>query len=1008
MPATAKFFACLFLYMLCLPALHAQYVVNVPAETAFAQSEYAALGTRPTPTTVPHLAPAAVVAAIANPNYLPEGSTPFTFVIAHRGSHTAPGCAENSACAIAAAYEAGADAIELDIKLTIDGAPVLGHDVTVARELNNWINSTGQPVQRSSAWTPFSGFPIVDYSYLDLTKFPLLYNFQLPSGGCCVVDLNNPPRPSMKLSQIQNGVLVDTYNQTTAETYANHQLTLYEALYLIQTYYPMVVFLDVKSPSDLKAVAPVITAARQSLGTTGALANICLKLDWKEASNPVVSGNPGGYMGLQDIKYFLVFGTQNLDAMATYNGQQPPSNPTLTASQDYATFYSLCTAANGCLGGELAHKYPNAPTQAIYNYIRLADEVQIAGFQSLPQYSWFWRMLPTQKEQATTYDKTLVRIDGSCCFALDDVRNISQYMGSVGSDTEDLRGLYSWNEANFSTITTDEPLIVLRDLTNRGERPISVAQQIGGTNTSVPSGGSAADVGPFPDGLYYIQTSTGYNLAVSGTSLALVASGQPTLQQMWYLSGKPTTNYTLTSAATGQGILLTENSGGPLLQFGPVNNNPSYLWQFGSLSGGYTIQSAVTSVEQRWMIYQGTTVSLAENASYSWNLIPVDTPSSEAAQQQRGPAGYTYCADGDLSPTQYCNFTGPTSVAYGANGSFRYLQYVSGAGLTSCQLSSFNGIDPAPGVQKACFYAPYDTAATLSVNFAYVTSDGGTLNTGGPVSFAYGAEDPATGAQLYTYATVPGGTHACGVSTFGYDPAPGIVKGCYSVSPAPPAGPASFAYCATDGGDCVFSGTAAVAYGAGSAFTYKTFANGAHCGVVSFSVDPDPNVVKSCFYMAATPLGTVTRSEVPTSLFPLCANGESGTCTGLAQGTLVAYGATYNGMPSYDFITALTSSLACNLATFGGIDPAPGVAKSCYAYAAPQSWVNRGPVGFTYCATGDVGSTCQFNGAAAVAYGDDGYFIYKAGVVNGIACNVSAFGTDPHLNYYKACFYRLY
>src|SRR6202008_4044034 len=114
---------------------------------------------------------------------------------------------------------------------------------------------------------------------------------------------NNPPRSAMKVSDLQYGVAVDTYNQPTSQTWTNHQLTLYEALYIVQNYYPMAVWLDVKSATDLQTVATVIKVARQQMENKGPVANICLKLGWSTVKT--VSGNPGAYTSLSNIYYFL-------------------------------------------------------------------------------------------------------------------------------------------------------------------------------------------------------------------------------------------------------------------------------------------------------------------------------------------------------------------------------------------------------------------------------------------------------------------------------------------------------------------------------------------------------------------------------------------------------------------------------------------------------------------------------------------------------------------------------
>jgi glycerophosphoryl diester phosphodiesterase len=52
-------------------------------------------------------------------------------VIAHRGDSAA--CPENTLAAFASAAAAGADGIELDVRLSADGIPVVCHDATLAR-----------------------------------------------------------------------------------------------------------------------------------------------------------------------------------------------------------------------------------------------------------------------------------------------------------------------------------------------------------------------------------------------------------------------------------------------------------------------------------------------------------------------------------------------------------------------------------------------------------------------------------------------------------------------------------------------------------------------------------------------------------------------------------------------------------------------------------------------------------------------------------------------------------
>lgn len=67
----------------------------------------------------------------ASARALRDGTDPRTLVIAHRGHHAEH--PENSLAAIRAAFELGADGVEIDVRTTADGHLVLMHDPTVDR-----------------------------------------------------------------------------------------------------------------------------------------------------------------------------------------------------------------------------------------------------------------------------------------------------------------------------------------------------------------------------------------------------------------------------------------------------------------------------------------------------------------------------------------------------------------------------------------------------------------------------------------------------------------------------------------------------------------------------------------------------------------------------------------------------------------------------------------------------------------------------------------------------------
>jgi hypothetical protein len=216
----------------------------------------------------------------------------------------------------------------------------------------------------------------------------------------------------------------------------------------------------------------------------------------------------------------------------------------------------------------------------------------------------------------------------------------------------------------------------------------------------------------------------------------------------------------------------------------------------------------------------------------------------------------------------------------------------------------------------------------------------------------------------------------------------GVAPGSYDVTatglgnPPPPPAPnggelrPGFTRCAGEGGTCTFTGTRAVAYGAGS-YTYKTATGGTACTNAAFGGDPAANILKSCY---VAPLGGPPG-------YTSCAD-EGGTCAVPGYGRNVAYGA--NGAFSY---RVTSGSTPCTNAAFG--DPLYGVVKACYLPSA------GGPAdGWTQCATED--NTCPAVPGQPVAYGAFGAFVTVT--ANGdTPCTNATFG-DPVYGEAKACY----
>ncbi len=255
------------------------------------------------------------------------------------------------------------------------------------------------------------------------------------------------------------------------------------------------------------------------------------------------------------------------------------------------------------------------------------------------------------------------------------------------------------------------------------------------------------------------------------------------------------------------------------------------------------------------------------------------------------PGAWTLCA----SEGGACSFSGTQAVAFGANGHFAYGVYTNGA---SCN-TSFG--DPAPGASKSCY-----TSTTLTPPvpgaWTFCSTEGGTCSFSGTQAVAFGAN----GHFAYGVFT---GSALCNTG-FG-DPAPGASKGCYTSTTLTPPAPGAWTFCSTEGGNCGFSGTQAVAFGADGHFAYGVFTGGAPCNT-GFG-DPAPGTSKSCYTSA-----TLTPSAP--GPWTLCAS-EGGTCS--FSGTqAVAFGT--DGHFAYG---VYTGGVACDTG-FG--DPAPGTPKACY------------------------------------------------------------------------------
>lgn len=188
-------------------------------------------------------------------------------------------------------------------------------------------------------------------------------------------------------------------------------------------------------------------------------------------------------------------------------------------------------------------------------------------------------------------------------------------------------------------------------------------------------------------------------------------------------------------------------------------------------------------------------------------------------------------------------------------------------------------------------------------------------------------------------------------------------------------------FCANENQLCQFPGTAAVTYGAGDKWITKTLPGPVTCRASTFSVDPTPLTMNSCYV-----LDTALQAN---NGLAFCAN-ENQVCQFAGQ-LEVSYGVE----DKWKKLT-LNGPVSCTDSTFG--DPSPGKAKNCYVKFDPADTVHRR----RFCASEN--QLCQFPGTEIISYGTDDHTNYR--ILSGpVSCSDSTFG-DPNSGVKKNCYFE--
>lgn len=375
---------------------------------------------------------------------------------------------ENSLQSIYNAASAGIEVIELDVRVTQDGVPILSHDSTWGRETNvgnNWGKCCFDP------WGPLPGLTVPDGDPGSLGG-----GADAPSDPQASV---NPNVNGWSLSSVQqsNGgiILRSTAANFSWSLWNERPPTLQNALdYIKQNQLNVVLSLDIKNGSDAMA-AWYVVATNYDYHGFNYYNTAFFKMDaannfpypynfinyFSNSYNVCTVGNfcsGKTYNDSNYIKFMPVFQTSGI-APNLYGSE---SNM-LAAMQDYASTYNT-------VGIEVNLKQNPGILSSLYNWGDSgATPKALADFNPYKEY------VAGGVDPTNYFNYQYFYSNGYCCAFL----NQYFYNGAPNhqpSDTQDQRPDWSFILANrngFNFITTDNPLAMGQYLWNRGQRNTS-------------------------------------------------------------------------------------------------------------------------------------------------------------------------------------------------------------------------------------------------------------------------------------------------------------------------------------------------------------------------------------------------------------------------------------------------------------------------------------------------------------------------------------------------------
>jgi alpha-L-rhamnosidase len=389
-------------------------------------------------------------------------------------------------------------------------------------------------------------------------------------------------------------------------------------------------------------------------------------------------------------------------------------------------------------------------------------------------------------------------------------------------------------------------------------------------------------------GLYLTSGAQTTGVAQDANALAVLYGVAPAANRASILASLKTKLWTSAygpvpfSADSGNRPLVSPFISGYELQARLANNDTAGAEQLLGSVWGHMITASGYEGSTMWENVSSTdgTPGLGSNTSlaHGWSTAPTSALSGYVLGIQPTSPGY---ADWSVQP-----HPGDLTWAEGQAPTPHGALKVSWAGQSGVNQFAMS------------VTAPSGTSGTVAVP-TYGAADP-VVSVNGQVVWSGGSFSPTAGI---------GGAHqdAAYVYLTGVQPGTFLI----AANPGGAATPTGYTLCAQQNGDCAFTGTRSVAYGANGIYSYRTVTGGTSCDDTALT-DADFGFVKSCY------VGAVTNGP---SGSKLCAP-EDGLCAFSGPRT-VAFGAggTFTTKP-------LTSGTACTDAVFG--DPLVGTVKACY------------------------------------------------------------------------------